>query len=224
RAGLDETLFGEILRQIDAQGLVVRRGTLIDASLIPAAVKPPKPPEEPQPPGPDGREPSKLVHSKRDPDARWTKKGGKRYFGYKAHVGIDQGSAIIRRSTLTDAAVNDTVPADELICGDEQAVYADQAYDKHERRSGLRARGIKPRLMFRPNKHHPLTERQKRFNDAVGKRRAPVEQVFARLKGSYRWARARYLGLVRNQTYLRLICLAMNLKRWAVLSPTGAAA
>ncbi|WP_199752529.1 IS5 family transposase [Bradyrhizobium sp. RP6] len=224
RAGLDEKLFAEILHQIDAQGLVVRRGTLIDASLIPAAVKPPKPPEDPQPPGPDGREPSKLVHSKRDPDARWTKKSGKRYFGYKAHVGIDQGSAIIRRSKLTDAAVNDTVPADELVCGDEKAVYADQAYDKHERRSGLRARGIKPRLMFRPNKHHPLTDRQKRFNDAVGKRRAPVEQVFARLKGSYRWARARYLGLARNQAHLRLICLAMNLKRWAVLSPAAAAA
>lgn len=224
RAGLDETLFGEILRQIEAHGLVVRRGTLIDASLIPAVVKPPKPPEDPQPPGPDGLAPSKLVNSKRDPDARWTKKGGKRYFGYKAHVGIDQGSAIIRRSKLTDAAVNDTVPADELVCGDEKAVYADQAYDKHERRSGLRARGIKPRLMFRPNKHHPLTERQKRFNNAVGKRRAPVEQVFARLKGSYRWARARYLGLARNQTHLRLICLAMNLKRWAVLSPAGAAA
>lgn len=160
RAGLDERLFAEILHQIDAQGLVVRRGTLIDARLIPAAVKPPKPPEDLRPPGPDGRAPSKLVNSKRDPDARWTKKGGKRYFGYKAHVGIDQGSAIIRRSKLTEASVNDTVPADELVCGDEKAVYADQAYDKHERRSGLAARGIKPRLMFRPNKHHPLTERR----------------------------------------------------------------
>jgi len=53
--------------------------------------------------------------------------------------------------------------------------------------------------MFRPNKHHALTERQKRFNDAVGRRRAPVEQVFARLKGIYRLARARYLGLARTR-------------------------
>ncbi|WP_050031577.1 IS5 family transposase [Bradyrhizobium sp. LTSP857] len=224
QAGLDETLFAEMLRQIDARGLVPRRGTLIDASLIPAAVKPPKPPKDPLPPGPDGRAPSKLVNSERDADARWTKKGGKRYFGYKAHVGVDQCSAIIRRSKLTDAAVNDTVPADELISGDEKAVYADQAYDKHERRAGLAARGIKPRLMFRPNKHHPLTERKKRFNDAVGRRHAPVEQVFARLKGVYGWARARYLGLARNHTHLRLLCLAMNLKRWAVLCPAGGVA
>ncbi|SDI69021.1 transposase, IS5 family, partial [Bradyrhizobium sp. Rc2d] len=68
--------------------------------------------------------------------------------------------------------------------------------------------------------HHPLTDRQKRFNDAVGRRRAPVEQVFARLKVVYGWARASYLGLARNQTHLRLLCLAMNLKRWAVLRPT----
>jgi IS5 family transposase len=224
RDGLGEALFAEILRQIDARGLVLRQGTLIDASLIPAAVKPPKPPKDPQPPGPDGLAPSKLVNSERDIDARWTKKGGKRYFGYKAHVGIDKGSAIIRRSKMTDASVNDTVPADELISGDEEAVYADQAYDKHERRAGLAARGIKPRLMFRPNKHHALTERQKRFNDAVGRRRAPVEQVFARLKGIYRMARARYLGLARNQTHLSLLCLAMNLKRWAVLRPAGGAA
>lgn len=223
QAGLCEALFDEILQQIDARGLVLRQGTLIDASLIPAAVKPPKPPKDPQPPGPDGLAPSKLVNSERDADARWTRKGGKRYFGYKAHVGIDRGSAFIRRNKLTDASVNDTVPADELVCGDEKAVYADQAYDKHERRAGLAARGIKPRLMFRPNKHHPLTERQKRFNDAVGRRRATVEQVFARLKGVYGMARARYLGLARNRTHLRLLCLAMNLKRWAVLRPAGAA-
>ena len=219
RTGLDERLFAEILHQIDGRGLVLRQGTLIDASLIPAAVKPPRPPNDPQPPGPDGRAPSKLINSERDPDARWTRKGGKRYFGYKAHVGIDQGSAIIRRSKMTDASVNDTVPADELISGDEKAVYADQAYDKHARRAGLAARSIKPRLMFRPNKHHALTGRQKRFNEAVGRRRAPVEQVFARLKGIYGMARARYLGLPRNQTHLCLLCLAMNVKRWAVLHP-----
>ena len=224
QAGLAEKLFAEILRQIETKGLIVRTGTLIDASLVAAAVKPPKVPKEPLPPGPDGRAPSKLVNSPRDPDARWTKKGGKRHFGYKAHVGVDQGSGIIRRLKLTHAAVNDTVPADEMVSGDEKAVYADAAYDKHKRRAVLAARGIKPRMMFRGNKHHPLTERQKRFNEAVGRRRAPVEQVFARLKGAYRWARARYLGLARNHAHLNLLCLAMNLKRMAVLCPSRAAA
>ena len=78
--------------------------------------------------------------------------------------------------------------------------------------------GIKDRTMARPNKHHPLTERQKTRNKAIGKRRGPVEQVFARLKGVYGWARVRYRGLAANQAQLLLICSAMNLKRMAVLT------
>lgn len=217
--GLDEQLVAEIDRQLDARGLILRRGTLIDASLVAAAVKRPKPPKEPPVPGPDGQAASKLVRSPRDPEAEWTKKGHQRHFGYKAHVAVDQGSGLIRAALLTGASVNDTVPADQLVMGDEAAVYADQAYDKHARRQGLWALGIKPRLMFRPNKHHRLTPRQERFNQAVGRRRAPVEQIFARLKGCYRWARVRYLGLARNATHLRLLCLAMNLKRMVRLCP-----
>ena len=75
-----------------------------------------------------------------DPDAAWTKKGGRRYFGYKVHVGVDQGSAIIRRQVMTPANVNDTEPADLLICGDEAALYGDQAYTSAKRRADLRAR------------------------------------------------------------------------------------
>jgi IS5 family transposase len=217
--GLDVRLVAEIDRQIDARGLVLRRGTLIDASLITAAVKRPKKPKGAQPPGPDGRAPSKLVKSPRDREAEWTKKNHVYYFGYKAHMAVDQGSGLIRRALLTGASVNDTVPADDLVMGDERAVYADQAYSKKKRRKELARRGIKPRIMFRPNKHHPLTPRQARYNEAVGRRRAPVEQVFAQLKGAYRWARMRYLGLARNATHLRLLCLAMNLKRMAVLCP-----
>ncbi len=216
RHGLDERVFAEIEGQLEARRLYLRRGTLIDASLVEASVKRPPVPKDPSP-GPDGRPRSKLVSSGRDREAEWTRKGNRRYFGYKAHVAVDQGSGLIRRVRLTGASVNDTVAADELVCGDEAAVYGDQAYDTHARRRQLKARGIKPRLMFRANKHHALTPRQKAYNRAVGRRRAPVEQVFARLKGSYRWTRARYLGLARNATHLRLLCLAMNLKRMAVL-------
>ena len=226
RKQLVQPLFEEIVRQIDARGLILRQGTLIDASLVEAAVKRPKPPRDESPeasaatqePDASPRPASKLVKSPLDPDAAWTKKGGKRTFGYKVHVGADQGSAIIRRALLTPANVNDTVRADELYCGDEKAVYADQAYSTHARTARLKAAGIKDRTMARPNKHHPLTERQKTRNKAIAKRRGPVEQVFARLKGAYDWARVRYRGLAANQAQLLLICCAMNLKRMAVLT------
>ncbi|MBV9884119.1 MAG: IS5 family transposase [Sphingomonadaceae bacterium] len=226
REQLVQPLFEEIVRQIDARGLILRQGTLIDASLVEAAVKRPKPPKDESPEAsaatqePDAslRPASKLVKSPLDPDAAWAKKGGKRTFGYKVHVGADQGSAIIRRALLTPANVNDTVPADDLYCGDEKAVYADQAYSTHARTARLKAAGIRDRTMTRPNKHHPLTERQKTRNKAIGRRRGPVEQVFARLKGTYDWARVRYRGLAANQAQLLLICCAMNLKRMAVLT------
>jgi IS5 family transposase len=217
--GLDQQVFDEVNRQLDRRGLVLRHGTLIDASLVPAAVKPPKKPKEPLPPGPDGKAPSQLVKSQRDRDAEWAKKGGKRYFGYKVHVGVDKGSAIIRRVKLTGASVNDTVPADELMCGDEAAVYADAAYHTRRREQALIARGVEAHLMRRGNKHHALSQEDKDRNEAIGKHRAPVEQVFGRMKTTYRWARARCLGLARNTTHLLLLCTAMNLKRMVVLCP-----
>jgi IS5 family transposase len=227
---LVQPLFDEIVRQIDARGLILRQGTLIDASLVEAAVKRPKAPKEEAAIASEGesdaeqatppRPASKLVSSPLDPDAAWAKKGGKRSFGYKAHIGADKGSAIIRRAVLTPANVNDTVLADELYCGDEKAVYADQAYSTKARSAKLKAAGIKDRTMSRANKHHPLTERQKTRNKAIGKRRGPVEQVFARLKGVYRWARVRYRGLASNHAHLLLICSAMNLRRMAVLTAT----
>lgn len=223
--GLAEQVFAEVNRQIDGQGLILRRGTLIDASLIEAAVKRPKPPEVTDPSGPDEkRAPSKLVKSDLDPDAAWTKKGGKYYFGYKLHVGVDQGSGIIRTQQFTPANVNDTVPADALICGDETAVYADQAYDTKKRRAALKGRGAKDRLMHRPNKHHGLTHWQERRNDAIAKRRAPVEQIFARLKCLCGWTRVRYRGLTRNASHFALLCTALNLKRLVTLRNTQYAA
>jgi transposase, IS5 family len=233
--GLADRVFEEVNRQIDNRGLILRQGTLIDASLIDAAVKRPKPPAEPAAVPGDGkpvepapaeggavatkeRPPSKLVKSPLDPDAAWTKKGGRRYFGYKVHVGVDQGSAIIRRQVMTPANVNDTEPADLLICGDEAALYGDQAYTSARRRADLRARGIKDRMMHRANKHHPLTPRQIQHNTAIGRRRAPVEQVFAKLKRLCGWSRVRYRGLARNAVHLALLCTALNLKRLVVLT------
>jgi transposase, IS5 family len=248
--GLADRVFEEVNRQIDSYGLILRQGTLVDASLIDAAVKRPKPPAE-QPPAeqppveqppteqtaapsevkpaePSGttkeRAPSKLVKSPLDSDAAWTKKGGRRYFGYKVHVGVDQGSAIIRRQVMTPANVNDTEPADLLICGDEAALYGDQAYTSARRRADLRSRGIKDRMMHRANKHHPLTPRQIQHNTAIGRRRAPVEQVFAKLKRLCGWSRVRYRGLARNAVHLALLCTALNLKRLVVLTTPRPAA
>lgn len=210
---LSNRIFAEIGRQIEVAGFVMKQGTLIDASLIPAAVNPPKKPNEPLPPDESGRPASKLVKSELDPDAAWTKKEGSYYFGYKLHAAMDETSRIIRRVLLTPANINESEPANCLICGDEKIVLADKAYDSHERRAMLKDIGIVNGIMRRGHPKRPLSRAEIRHNNRISKRRGAIEPIFSLAKNVYGFARARYRGLKRNTTALLLAATAMNLKR-----------
>lgn len=204
QAGIAERLFEEMNRQFDRLGVILRRGTLIDATLVEAAVRP-----------------TGSAETANDPDAAFTKRQGKAglSFGYKAHIAVDEGSGLIRRALLTAANVNETVVADALIQGDEGAVYADQAYDTRARRAMLKSRGIKPRLMHRPNKHHPvLSHWKQRHNRLIAGIRGRVETVFGVLKRHYRYRAVRYVGRDKNHSHLQLLCTAFNLRRLAVIA------
>ena len=125
--------------------------------------------------------------SRTDPDATWTRKGGGAHFGYKAHLGVDAGSGLIRRAVLTPAHVNESEVADRLVSGDERAVYADKAYESKARRARLRAQGINDRIMHRSHKHQRgLPYWQQRRNALIGKVRAPVEHVFGTFEAELR--------------------------------------
>jgi IS5 family transposase len=203
--GLLDKLFGELDRQLDKAGMILKRGTMLDASLIEAVSAPPTK-DRPSP----------------DPDARFARRQGRSgwSFGYKAHVGVDEGSGLIRSLITTPANVNDTVPADELIRGDERAVWADAAYDTHARRARLKAQGRKPRIARRPNKHHPdLPPRLKRYNRLIARRRAAVETTFATLKRRMRLTSIRYVGLAKAGGQLLMAAIAFNMRRWAALAP-----
>jgi IS5 family transposase len=222
KSGLAERAFSLITAQIEKSGFILKRGTLIDASLIRSAVNPPEPPDTDLPPDPDGRPASKLVKSARDPDAAWTKKDGKYAFGYKMHVAMDQGSRIIRRLAFTPANINESVPADALISGDEAIIYADKAYDSSARRARLKEMGIRDGIMRKRNRWHPLRSSSIRRNAVISHRRAPVEPLFALLKRVYGFTRARYRGLARNATAFHLAATAINLRRWATMTPLAA--
>ena len=212
-SGLGDQVFAEVMRQLDGHGFILRKGTLIDATLIEAQAAPPAPPPPSEPVEPGARPPSRLVRSAADPDAGWTRRGNRRVFGYKAHVGVDQGSGLIRAQIYTSAEVNETVVGDSLIIGDEAAVYADQAYDAEARRHRLAARNIKYRIQKRPNKHHALSHRQGRRNMLIGRVRSRVETVFAHLKRICGAGRARYFNKARNATSFTLLCIAYNLNK-----------
>lgn len=218
-SGLAERAFVLIEQQINKAGFILKRGTLIDATLIPSAVNAPEPPEGPQPLDTNGRPASKLVKSPLDPDAAWTRsaKGEKYRFGYKAHVALDQISRIVRRVVFTPANINDSSCGDSLICGDERTLYADKGYDSNARRALLKAKGIRDGIMRRSNRWWPMSTWAIMRNKIIVKRRAPVEPLFALLKNVYGFARARYRGLARNAASVHLAFTAMNLKRWAIM-------
>ena len=215
KSGLAEHAFASIVGQIERSGFVLKRGTLIDASLIRSAVNAPEPPAAPPALDGEDRPASKLVGSPHDPEAAWTKKEGRYFFGYKMHVGMDADSRIVRRLAFTPANINESVAADALICGDEAIVYADKAYDSNARRRRLQDLGIRDGIARRRNRWHPMSRWMTRRNEVIAHRRAPIESLFALLKNVYGFARARYRGLKRNAAALLLAVTAMNLKRWA---------
>lgn len=210
-AGLGAALFAEVARQLEAAGLMVKTGTLIDASLVEAAVRRPRDGSSPK--GEESRSPH-------DPDANWTRagKGRRLFFGYKMHIGIDQGSGLIRSRRLTGAKIYESEVADDLVIGDERAVYADKAYEKRARRDALKARGAKDRIQHRRASNQPMLPHwQSVRNKLIGRVRTAVERTFSELKrgGSYGFVRMRYRGLARCGLHLDLAAIAYNLRRAA---------
>ena len=207
-AGLTSKLLTLVNTQIEAKGLMLKRGTLIDATVVEAAAARPRRNDDPA--------------ERIDPDAAFLTREGKpgASYGYKGHVAVDEGSLLIRSAKLTPANVAETTVADELIIanGDGGTVYADKAYDTHDRRRLLASLGLGDGIMHRPNKHHPLAPEQRRRNAALSKIRCRVETVFAVLKRVYGFRRTRYVGLVRNQLQLTLLAICFNLRRMLVLT------
>ena len=197
---LGERLFALLAEQLEAQGLIVRRGSLIDATLIKAQPRPPR----------RGR-------TSGDPEAEWTSRGKDGHFGYKAHFSVDQGSSLIRRLGLTGANVAESYQFEELVVGDEAAVFADRAYTQAARKAALRGRGVFCGIMSRAWRGHPLSERQKKRNKCFSRVRRAVERVIGTLKWRYGLARCRYLGLRRNLNHLWLKGMCYNLKKMLVL-------
>jgi IS5 family transposase len=165
---LGERLFAMLAQQLEAQGLIVRRGTLVDATLIKAQ---PRPRRRGQP--------------SPDPEAEWTSRGKDGHFGYKAHLSVDQGSGLIRRLALSGANFSDSSRFEEMVSGDEAALFFDSAYTQAPRKAALQGRGVFCGIMSRAWRGHPLGRRQKKRNKFFGRVRRAVARVIGTLKCRY---------------------------------------
>jgi IS5 family transposase len=199
-ANLGERLFAMLEEQLKNKGLIVRRGTLVDATLIKAQPRPPR-----------------RGEASGDPEAEWTSRGKDGYFGYKGHLAVDESSGLIRRLALTGANFPDSYMFEEMVMGDEAAVFADSAYTKAARKVALRAQGVFCGIISRAWRGHPLSGKQKKRNKFFSRVRRAVERVIGTLKWRYGLERCRYLGLKRNLNHLWLKGICYNLKKMLVL-------
>lgn len=201
--GHGSTLFDKTLEVLRAKGLVVERGTLIDATIIEAPLGGKRA---------DGS-------SSADPGASTTVKGGRSYHGYRAHVATD------RRGIITDyvydtARVSEHVHFDHLARHETKAVFADSGCRSQERVRGLRERGVVAGFCHRRVRgQKTLTAQQTRFNRLIAPIRAFVEHPFAWIKGRLHQRRCRYRGLTRNALDFALSAVACNFCRGLTLKP-----
>jgi IS5 family transposase len=203
---LTAPLLAELNRQLDGHGVLLKQGTLIDATIVQAQARRPRMTE--------------AKTSAVDPDARFgTNNERRRYhFGYKLHAAVDGGSGLVRAVRVTPANVQEIDLASELVQGDESAVYADRGYDAKRLHDHLARAGIADGVMRRGRKGQALSPEQIERNHMLSLRRRPVEKLFGTLKRSYRMARVPYFNLNRNTVALTVACFAYNLRRLHALS------
>lgn len=203
---LIDPLRAELARQMDRKGVILKHGTLIDATMVTSAARRPRMQEAPISPV--------------DPEARFGANNESRRFefGYKAHIAVDAGSNLVRTVRTTPANVQEIAEAPGLVQGDEAAVYADRGYDGDRLHRHLAERGITDGVMRRRRKGRPLDPATVARNHQLSLMRRPVEAVFGTLKRLYRMGRMRYFNMARNHLAISLACFGYNLRRLHALT------
>jgi len=155
-----------------------------------------------------------------DSQAKWTKKHGKSYFGYKDHVKVDSKSKLITGYRVTDASVHDSPVLPDLmdLKKDEgQEVYADKGYTSDNNNIFLKANKMKSRIMKKGVKNKPLTQDEEEKNRLLSKVRSRVEHVFGFMENSMNGMYLRAKGLIRISFATGMMNLTYNLMRYEFL-------
>ena len=185
--------------KLAAQGLLLKTGTVVDATLIAAPSS------------------TKNKTGERDPEMHQTKKGNQWHFGMKAHIGVDADSGLVHTVIGTAANVNDVTQGHALLHGEEEVVFADAGYQGAPKRD--EATGVDWHIAMRPGKrkaqkHTPwgaLLEQAEKLKAGV---RAKVEHPFRVIKRQFGHTKARYRGLAKNTAQLMTLFALSNI--WMV--------
>ena len=200
--GLQERLFAQVVAALMERGLILKKGTILDSTIISA------------PSSTNNKE------KKRDPDAHQVKKGNTWHFGYKAHIGVDKDSGLVHTVEATPANVHDVAEVPKLLTGEEEAVYGDSGYLGAGKREDAIVRNkagrkIKYKINRRPSQMKKLSKSgqyaAKKAERAKSSVRAKVEHVFGVVKKQLRFRKTRYRGLEKQQAKFNIMFALANL-------------
>jgi transposase, IS5 family len=191
RHGLTQAIFDSITGLLEERRLLLRSGTIVDATIIAAPSS------------------TKNASATRDPEMKQTRKGKNWHFGMKLHIGADK-RGIVHTVRATNAAVADITQLPDLLHGQEREVFDDQAYWKEDDRAFLESWGVRYRINRRPSRR-PLSKRWRMINRARSRTRARGEHAFRIVKQLWGFAKVRYRGLAKNLARAQTMFALANL-------------
>jgi len=219
-AGVMKRLFKEFDQFLEEKGFCARRGQIIDASIVEAPRQRNSRQENQQiKAGQRPQDWSEQKKRQKDIDARWTKKNGHNYYGYKNHINVDVKHKLIRDYEVTSASVHDSQVFEELLDEDNSSrdVWADSAYRSEDKLRELQRRKFREHLQRKGCKYKKLTDREARGNRTRSRIRSRVEHVFGVQAMRAGALILRTIGLIRAKAKIGLRNLAYNLDRFCVL-------
>lgn len=193
KAGIMEQLFSQFNRMLEERGIIIHKGTIVDATFVDAPrqrnsrdenkkIKDGEVPEEWK------KEPHKM--SQKDTDARWTKKGDEKHYGYKDHIKVDADSKLIMDYAVTPANVHDSNEFENFFNEQDEVGYADSTYVGKKL-----PRHIRNEVCEKGYRNKPLTDKQKENNRRKSKIRCRIEHVFAYMTMSMHSLTVRSIGI-----------------------------
>ena len=200
--GLQQQLFDQVVGMLMERGLILKKGTIVDSTIISAPSS------------------TKNEEKKRDPDAHQVKKGNTWHFGYKAHIGVDRDSGIVHTVRATAANVHDVTMTSELMHGEEETLNGDSGYLGAENRKDAKVRNksgkkIRYEINRRPSQVRKLSKsgqyKAKKREHSKSSVRAKVEHVFGVVKGLLKFKKTRYRGLQKQTAKFNIMFALANL-------------
>jgi len=192
---LTEGLLAEINAHLAERGMLVGKGTIVDATIINAPSS------------------TKNAKKKRDPQMHQTRKGKQWYFGMKVHTGTDADSGLVHTVVATSANVADVNVLGELLHGQEESLHGDSAYHSKALKEQAEAAGIEFNVNQRGTSSHPLTQKQRARNRRLSRVRAVVEHPFLVVKRLWGHVKVRYRGIKKNLAQMNTLFALANLYR-----------